>query len=366
MPSALLPSLDLALRGGAAVLLLLLAALLMRDHGRVWAARLGALFALGAAAFAAWTSPGLPHGPDVTPLLALSAGNNVVFWLFARALFDDDFRPRVWHAALWGGVVVLALTCALVLQPRHSPLAGPVDAALAVVALGFGLLAVIQTFASWSTDLIERRRRLRVLVVGACAGYIVLTAVSNLLGLGDAPPELASLAGAAGLAVIAAGVAWSFLGVAGGQALFPASGLAPAIASSDLQVLDQADRGLIAALERAMGLERAYREEGLTIGRLAHRHGVPEYRLRRLINQGLGHRNFNAFLNHYRLVDARDALGDPSQAMVPILTIALDAGFNSLGPFNRAFKTETGMTPTEYRRRALTAEPRPSAAAEVA
>jgi AraC-like DNA-binding protein len=353
MPAAFLPSLDLALRGGAVLLLLMLAGLLVRDHGRVWAARLGALFALGAAAFAVWTSPVLPHGPDETPLLALSAGNNVVFWLFARALFDDDFRPRAWHAALWAGIVALALTCALVLQPRHSPLAGPADAVLAVLALGFGLLAVIQTFASWPGDLIERRRRLRVLVVGASAGYIVLTAASNLMSLGHAPPQVASLGGAAGLAVIAAAVAWSFLGVAGGGTLFAAPLAAPSATPADIQVLDQADRGLIAALERSMGFERAYREEGLTIGRLAHRHGTPEYRLRRLINQGLGHRNFNAFLNHYRIADAEAGLADPAQAEVPILTIALDAGFNSLGPFNRAFKAQTGVTPTEYRRQAL-------------
>jgi AraC-like DNA-binding protein len=37
---------------------------------------------------------------------------------------------------------------------------------------------------------------------------------------------------------------------------------------------------------------------------------------------------------------------------VPVLTIALDAGFQSIGPFNRAFKTETGLTPTEYRKQA--------------
>jgi AraC-like DNA-binding protein len=36
-----------------------------------------------------------------------------------------------------------------------------------------------------------------------------------------------------------------------------------------------------------------------------------------------------------------------------VLTIALDAGFSSLGPFNRAFKAETGVTPSEYRRQAL-------------
>jgi AraC-like DNA-binding protein len=79
---------------------------------------------------------------------------------------------------------------------------------------------------------------------------------------------------------------------------------------------------------------------------------MPEYRLRGLINDGLGHRNFNAFLNRYRLDDAKAALADPHQAEVPVLTIALDAGFQSLAPFNRAFKADTGLTPTEFRRRA--------------
>jgi len=43
-------------------------------------------------------------------------------------------------------------------------------------------------------------------------------------------------------------------------------------------------------------------------------------------------------------------LADPTQAEVPVITIAMDAGFQSLGPFNRAFKAVTGVTPTEYRR----------------
>ena len=34
---------------------------------------------------------------------------------------------------------------------------------------------------------------------------------------------------------------------------------------------------------------------------------------------------------------------------LPILTIALEAGYGSIGPFNRAFKQRMGMTPTEYR-----------------
>ena len=61
-------------------------------------------------------------------------------------------------------------------------------------------------------------------------------------------------------------------------------------------------------------------------------------------------RNLSTFGNAYRLTDAVAALADPSQAGVPVVTIALDAGFQSLGPFNRAFKAHTGMTPTDYRR----------------
>ena len=86
------------------------------------------------------------------------------------------------------------------------------------------------------------------------------------------------------------------------------------------------------------------------IGTLATKLAIPEYRLRRLINQRLGYRNFNVFLNNHRIEEAKAALADPSQAEVPVITIAMDAGFQSLGPFNRAFKATTGVTPTEYRR----------------
>ena len=95
--------------------------------------------------------------------------------------------------------------------------------------------------------------------------------------------------------------------------------------------------------------------DGVTEDDLATRLGVPEYRLRQLINEGLGHRNFNAFLNRYRIEETRAALADPAQKEVPVLTIAMDAGFQSLGPFNRAFKATTGVTPTEYRRLKATA-----------
>ena len=95
--------------------------------------------------------------------------------------------------------------------------------------------------------------------------------------------------------------------------------------------------------------QKPHRDERLTIAALAAQLGEQEYRLRRLINGQLGHRNFATFLNGYRLAEVKAALRDPAQKDVPILTIALDAGFGSLGPFNRAFRQAEGCTPSAYR-----------------
>jgi AraC-like DNA-binding protein len=114
--------------------------------------------------------------------------------------------------------------------------------------------------------------------------------------------------------------------------------------------VNEEDAALLDTLDDLMKNHKIYREDGLSIAVLAAKLSIPEYRLRRLINQKLGHRNFSAFINGYRLSEAMAALGDPTQSSVPVLTIALDTGFGSIGSFNRAFKARTGMTPTEYRR----------------
>jgi len=77
---------------------------------------------------------------------------------------------------------------------------------------------------------------------------------------------------------------------------------------------------------------------------------IPEYRLRALINKRLGYRNFNALLHEYRLRDACAWLADPTKAHLPILTIALEVGYQSVAPFNQAFREAKGCTPSVYRR----------------
>jgi AraC-like DNA-binding protein len=112
----------------------------------------------------------------------------------------------------------------------------------------------------------------------------------------------------------------------------------------------QADLGRVRTL---METQEIWREEGLTITSLAARANLPEAQLRRLINDQLGYRNFPSFVNAHRIAAARARLSDPNEARTPVSAIAFDIGFGSLGPFNRAFRHETGLSPSEWRRKAL-------------
>ncbi len=345
----MLSPIDLALVAGTTTLLVLLAALLLRDFRTVAAGRLAAGFALGSAAHALTATIGfaVPVTPWHAALIAVSTANAVVFWLFARALFDDSFQLRRWHAVPWAAVASLSLVNCLVLAPAH--LLDPQIPAIVmtVISLAFVGLAVGQTIASWSADLVEDRRRLRVFVVVATAIYAAVNAGLQLLVSGNGAPGAIATAHNAILAVVVIALACSLMRIRG-ETLLPAAATPGAVAAPASE--SGADRKLADALMRLMADERIYRHDGITIGTLATRLAVPEYRLRRLINQQLGYRNFNVFLNNHRIEEAKAALADPSQAEVPVITIAMDAGFQSLGPFNRAFKATTGVTPTEYRR----------------
>jgi AraC-like DNA-binding protein len=347
----LLPTLDIALRGATVALLLVLAASLFRGFGSVLTGRLAAAFALGSAAHAVSYSIGSTGPVSIAhaPLIALSTSNVVVFWLFTRALFDEAFKLRWWHALVWAAVAVFSFVNCMWIAPASGARTSIV--AINLVVLGFIALAVTQTIASWSADLVERRRGVRVFIVSAAAIYGGLNAVLQILMPVGQPVELVNAVNSAVLAGVVAAICYAMMRVDGAD-LFPAASpfapvtIAPALAVAE----DVQDQKLVGALMRLMGDERIYRHDNITIGTLATKLGIPEYKLRRLINQRLGYRNFNVFLNNHRIEEAKAALSDPTQAEVPVITIAMDAGFQSLGPFNRAFKTITGVTPTEYRR----------------
>lgn len=351
---------DAALRGVLLALLVLLAALLRRDRPRAHAALAATALCAGLCVQVVSSTPlfeaTVPRAWQA-PWVGISVGNAVLFWVFVRSLFDDEFAWRAHHSAAWLAAVVLgASNCAL--GPDRA-WAAPAHALQRALPLVFALLAARSAAAHWRADLVEGRRRLRVFILVTGVGY---TLVMLALRLGSAQARLspqAALWDNAMLLAILSVVACKLLRL-GESDLFPSPqppGTQPSVvpqrAPTGPPVTDAIDDRLADALQRLMAEERFYRSEDLSLARLAARLAVPEYRLRRLINQRLGFRNFNAFVNAWRLDDSRAALADPQRRALPVLTIALDAGFQSIGPFNRAFKAATGLTPTEFRRQKL-------------
>jgi AraC-like DNA-binding protein len=222
------------------------------------------------------------------------------------------------------------------------------------------LLGVWQALAGRATDLVEGRRRLRVWYAIVTAFYGVLVIASEWFwpgGLSAAPLSLANAIGLMGFIFL-----FAVLGSVptSGPLALPIQGRQTSPLPNDASEappLTGADATQLAALRKLIDHGKVYREPDLSVASLSRKLDIPEHRLRHLINRQLGHRNFSAFINGYRLAEAEAALGDPTQAAVPILTIALDAGFGSIGPFNRAFKAHTGLTPTEYRRARLGGAP---------
>jgi AraC-like DNA-binding protein len=109
---------------------------------------------------------------------------------------------------------------------------------------------------------------------------------------------------------------------------------------------DSLEPETVSAIRHLMEDEQLYTQPGLTIADLAEALSVQEYRLRRIINRTMQHKNFNQFLNSYRIDDASRRLLD---SKFPVSRIALDVGYSSLSVFNKAFKERFGVTPTEYR-----------------
>ena len=206
MPLAVL---DIALRAGTVALLLVLAASLFRDFRSVVAGRLAVALALGSAAHAVTAAIGAPSPVSIwhAPLIALSTGNVVVFWLFTRALFDDAFSLRWWHALVWAAVAAFSFVNCMWIAPAGHARGSIV--AINLLALGFIALALSQTIASWSQDLVERRRRLRLFIVGAAALYGGINAMLQIFIAGSDTADIANVVNSTMLAGIVAAICYA-------------------------------------------------------------------------------------------------------------------------------------------------------------
>ncbi len=99
-----------------------------------------------------------------------------------------------------------------------------------------------------------------------------------------------------------------------------------------------------------LNTEHLYLEHDLKLSSFAKGLGESDHTVRNCITGLLGFRNFNQMINHYRIKAAKSMLDSEDNNDIAILTIAFECGFSSIGPFNRAFKAETGKNPSLYRK----------------
>jgi AraC-like DNA-binding protein len=271
---------------------------------------------------------------------------SVAFFILSESLFQDKFRFRWLHLALF--VLAKSVNVLLFLEvvKTASGWERLLPQAITLVLVSFALWKV---FIVKRDDLVETRRKFRIHFVTVTGSLIFFVLAQEILFTERNIPAVAELINSA---LILAGV-WFF-----GIKLFRSGGnsfSAPQPGEkTDAQnmVSEEIERRLTAGLADAMEREKIYARDGLSIRKLAEFLQVQEYVLRRHINSVMGYRNFNDFVNDFRIREARRILASKTEDRQSIIRIALDLGFGSLAPFNRAFKERTGMPPSEFRKSA--------------
>jgi AraC-like DNA-binding protein len=335
---------DLLLRGMAIGSLLSMFAATLRSQyvgAPIWTFR---VFCLAAASFIVSGNVEIATfvGPFRYLARILSAGGVGYFWLFAMAVFSR--RPlRVAHA-----VPIVALTALAVPGPLLSPVAllgsKIIYNMIEVLLIGH---VVVEIWRSRSDDLVNARLALRAPFMAAIAATCLILTGFKFAGLLGFPHDWLVEVQAAATTLTALAAASAFTQER--ARLFEQSFVKKPPSDVPAAEVRVADEATMTRLNHLMDDGAFWRQPGLTIGATAEKVGVPEYRMRQMINRHLGYRNFSDFLNERRVNVAKQELKDPEKARVQISTIAFDLGYASLGPFNRAFREATGMSPREWR-----------------
>lgn len=336
------------LRFSAAIVVGLLAVLLLRDHRRESSALANVFLLVTVAAHLVF--PLLLKRTVWTPALHLallvSLAVPLAFWLAARVHFEDDFRvtqAQLWTAAAflavgyisWLATIERALPASM-FPPEHGRFWAVLPKLLGLVIV---LHALMRVYLGAGTDLVLPRLRVRFIVLAVSGMYMLVELLGEVSFSGSASEAIAERAHSLAALSLVVGVAILSLRVSDGIVGGPRAAL-------DRPALDPA---LAEQLRRLVEVDGVFRQEGLTIGGLAERLGAQEHKVRQLINAQLGFKNFNAFLNRYRVAEAEKLFADPASANLGVAEIAYRVGYRSIATFNKAFKTLNGRTPSEFR-----------------
>lgn len=281
------------------------------------------------------------------------------FWVYSRTLF----RPTNERIPPWAFALVAAIMAVAALHQAAAPsqvlrVIGNYEVMLSSTLMALGLVEPLRGLKAVG----PRERRFRIAFISAF-GAMISASVIWLRHAADG-----SAAAVAGDAVRAACV---LAALTIGFAAFryrlanPVRAEAPARRQRRENAGPAApeDAALAARIERLLEEDEIFRIPTIKVADLAEMLGEPDYKVSRCITGAMGFANFNRLMNRHRVACAEGLLSDPDNDNTPILSIALECGFGSVGPFNRAFKQATGRTPREFRAGRHNTVPAPTRAA---
>jgi len=100
-------------------------------------------------------------------------------------------------------------------------------------------------------------------------------------------------------------------------------------------------------LSIVMESEQLYLNPDLTLSELGQYFKLSPNLMSKVINVGFN-KNFNEFINNYRVEACKNKITAGDTAQLSLLGIAYECGFNSKATFNRTFKKLTGYTPSQF------------------
>ncbi|WP_222984752.1 helix-turn-helix domain-containing protein [Flagellimonas meishanensis] len=98
--------------------------------------------------------------------------------------------------------------------------------------------------------------------------------------------------------------------------------------------------------------EKIYRENDISLDTVAQRLNTTRHNASQIINEHF-HVSFHEFVNTYRIKEAKKLLVDEKAHNLNIINIAYEVGYNNKVTFNKAFKKDTQLTPSQYQKNIL-------------
>jgi AraC-like DNA-binding protein len=326
--------------------------MMVNELGKSRHGRLACLLVVCVAALALSGNPALLSNMGAVRWLWLLLGfaTGVVYWLTAQAFFVDGFHVTKVHWALVTAVLVLSFGVEISpSQPQNLFSTGVAINLLTLLLVGHGISLV---WFGHETDLDAARYQFRSQFAIQSAVYLLFSTgyvISRFLNLSSFEGSLKFLSFVvlsgitAQLAVLLHRYVSESAGKKWARQLEPVAGYRDSLTGGDAGLFDS----LVELLEK----RRVFIDDQLTIKALAEKLSTTPKTVRALIGGGYQFRNFDKFLNSFRVDAAKSYLGDVEEVHTALVDIAANVGFASTAALTREFSMIMGESPTEYRQR---------------